>query len=233
NMTNINYLENVRDTTGLEVTAMVAPRIQKGDLLSIRVFSASNGIEPRTDAPYNLADQSEGGGSAGFQVDATGNIEYPQLGVLKVEGLTREELAALIKSKLAGQLNQPSVIVRFLNYRITVLGEVRSPGSFTVPTDRVTILDALGLAGDITEFGRKNTVKVWRETNGQREIGTLDLTSKEMFNSPYFRLQQNDVVFVEQSDRKFKQQERQNVAQQVGIATTVLTAVALILNLIR
>jgi polysaccharide export outer membrane protein len=226
-----NYLEKPTDTSGRELIALSVPLIQKHDLLAIRVFSSANGIEPRTEAPYNLS--GEQGSSVGFLVDMNGDIEYPQIGIIHAEGLTREELANQIKTKLQGQLNQPSVIVRFLNYRVTVLGEVRSPSTFTIPTERVTILEALGLAGDITEFGRKDNLKVMREVNGQREIGTINLTSKEMFNSPYYYLQQNDVVFVEQTGRRVQQQERQSLLQQIGIVTTIITAVALVLNLIK
>jgi polysaccharide export outer membrane protein len=226
-----NYLEKPSDTSGKELIAHTIPVIQKNDLLAIRVFSAANGIEPRTEAPYNLS--GEQGGNTGYLVDMNGDIEYPQIGVIHVEGLTREELATLIKTKLQGQLNQPSVIVRFLNYRITVLGEVRSPSTYTIPTERITILEALGLSGDITEFGRKDNLKVMREVNGQREIGTIDLTSKDMFNSPYYYLQQNDVVFVEQTGKRVRQQEQQSLLQQIGIVTTIITAVALVLNLIK
>jgi polysaccharide export outer membrane protein len=142
-------------------------------------------------------------------------------------------VADLIKNKLQDQLIQPSVIVRFLNFKVSVLGEVNSPGTFTLPTERVTILEAIGLSGDITDFGRKNTVMVVRENNGQIERGTIDLTSSSMFSSPYYRLQQNDVVFVESNGKRLQQQQRQETAQQIGIATTIITAVALILNFIK
>jgi polysaccharide export outer membrane protein len=197
----------------------------------------SNGIN--ADAPYNLqeAGAAPGGSTAaGFMVDQKGNIEYPQLGSLHIEGLSKEEVAGLIKSRIEGDtlLAGPvGVIVRFLNFKISVLGEVNSPGSFTLPTERVTILEALGLSGDVTEFGRKNNVMVVRENNGQVERGRIDLTSDSMFISPYYRLQQNDVVFVEATGRKFKQQERQETAQQIGLGVSIITAIALILNFIR
>jgi polysaccharide export outer membrane protein len=89
------------------------------------------------------------------------------------------------------------------------------------------------MAGDVTEFGKKNTIKILRENNGQREIGIVDLTSRDMFQSPYYHLQQNDVVMVEQTQRRIQQQERQNVAQQIGLVTSVITAIALILNFIK
>ena len=125
-------------------------------------------------------------------------------------------------------------MVRFLNYRFTILGEVRAPGTFTVPSEKVTILEALGMAGDITEFGKRTSIKVMREDSiGQRQIGTLDLTSSQMFNSPFFQLQQNDVVIVDQAERRLKQQEQQQVIQQIGIATGLITTIALILNFIK
>jgi polysaccharide biosynthesis/export protein len=228
-----NYLQNTSDTVIKDLAIQINPVIQKNDLLAIRVFSTANGADPRLEAPYNLTSSGADANSVGFLVDQNGNIEYPQLGLLHVEGLTKEDLADLIKKKLIDQLEQPSVIVRFLNYKITVLGEVRGPSTFTVPTERVTILEALGLAGDITEFGRKDNVKVIRDNNGDKEIGIIDLTSKNMFESPYFRLKQNDVVLVEQTRRKVQQQEQQMLVQQIGIASSIVTAIALILNIIR
>jgi polysaccharide biosynthesis/export protein len=230
-----NYLENVADTTIPIQNNIPDPLIQKNDILSIRVYSMS--INPATDIPYNLPEQAVAGGSgtttAGFLVDQNGNIEYPRLGTIHAEGLNKEQLSNAIKEKLKDQLTQPSVIVRFVNYKITVLGEVRSPGTFTLPTDKVTILEALGLAGDITDFGKRASVKILRENNNQREIGTVNLTSRELFTSRFYHLQQNDVVFVEQESRKIRQQEQQNLAQQIGIATSIITAIALILNFIK
>lgn len=225
-----NYLLNVSDTTMRDSLPAAGTVIQKNDLLSIRVYSTANGVKPEADAPYNLSEQA---GQAGYLVNGNGDIDYPQLGTLHVEGMTKEELASLIRKRLEGQLTQPAVVVRFINYRITVLGEVGGPSTFTVPTERITILEALGLAGDITEYGRKDNVKVIRDVNGSREIGTIDLTSKDMFRSPYYLLQQNDVVLVEQTRRKVKQQEQQLLVQQIGIATSIITAVALVLNLIK
>jgi polysaccharide export outer membrane protein len=229
-----NYLQNIDSSGSAQLVNMPEPLIQKNDLLSIKVYSMS--ADPRTDLLYNLPETATTGGGTtanGFLVDANGLIEYPRVGTLKVEGLTKNQLAQTIKERLDTVLRNPSVIVRFLNYRITVLGEVRSPGSFNVPTERVTILEALGLAGDITNLGNKTIVRVAREKEGQLELGYVDLSSQALFTSPYFRLQQNDVVFVEQNRRRLQQEERQNVAQQVGIATGIITAIALIVNIIR
>jgi polysaccharide export outer membrane protein len=231
-----NYLETTKDTTGTNLVNLVEPVIQKDDLLSIKVYSLS--ANPAVDALYNLPEQTVAGSStttttAGFLVNTDGNIEYPRLGTIHAEGLKKNELAQVIKTKLDTILKSPSVIVRFLNYRVTVLGEVRAPGTFNIPTERVTILEALGLAGDITEYGNKTTVKIMRENGGKADIQTVDLTAKDVFTSPFYRLQQNDVVFVEQTGRKLQQQEQQNIAQQIGIATSIITAIALILTIIR
>ena len=228
-----NYLYNVSDTSGEYLHNIPPALIQKNDLLAIRVFSTANGIAPAVEAPYNLSTQMGDASITGFLVDQSGNIEYPQIGVLHVEGMTTDQVAETIKDKLKEKLTQPSVIVRLLNYRITVLGEVKSPNTLNIPTEKITILEALGLVGDITEFGRKDNVKVIREVNGQRQIGIIDLTSKDFFNSPFFNLQKNDVVLVEQTRRRIKQQEQQSTLQQIGIASSILAAVALILNLIK
>lgn len=230
-----NYLQ-YSDTSVRTLLNLAEPHIQKNDLLSIKVYSQS--ADPRVDIPYNLPEPVTTGGASnptqtGFLVDETGNIEYPRLGLVHAEGLTKAELGQEIRMKLDTLLKKPSVIVRFLNYRVTVLGEVKSPGTFTIPTERITILEALGLAGDVTEFGKRDTVKVAREIDGHLQIGTVSLRSSDFFSSPYYRLQQNDVVFVEQTKRRLQQQERQNVAQQVGIATGIITAIALIVNIIR
>ena len=171
-----NYLERSNDTTGINLLRLTEPTIQKNDLLSIKVYSLS--ADPQVDALYNLPEQTVAGsstttGTAGFLVTDAGDIEYPRLGTFHVEGLKKSELAQQIKTKLDSILKSPTVIVRFLNYKITVLGEVRAPGTFNVPTERVTIFEALGLAGDVTEYGNKATVKIWRETNGQAVIQRL------------------------------------------------------------
>jgi polysaccharide export outer membrane protein len=235
NVVPTNYFQQL-DTSATHLLNLAEPKIQENDLLSIKVYSQS--ADPRTDIPYNLPEQTVAGSSntsatAGFLVDEKGTIDYPRIGVLHVKGLTKTELAQVIKTRLENELKNPSVIIRFLNYRVTVLGEVRTPGTFSIPTERVTILEALGLAGDITEFGKRDTVRVAREINGQMRVGYVSLSSGAVFNSPYYRLQQNDVVFVEQTQRRVMQQERQNVAQQIGIATSIITAIALIVNIIR
>lgn len=235
-----NYLEKVTDTSGKGDVNIAELRIQKNDVLSIQVFSASTKPE-LSDVIYNLP-QSQGGSSAGgsstagLLVDAKGNIEYPRLGSFHAEGLTKDELAAQIKKRLTEPielLKDPTIIIRFMNLKITVLGEVSSQGVMNIPGERVTILEAVGLAGGITEFGLKNSVKVIREIDGKREIGQVDLTSDTLFKSPYYSLMQNDVVLVQPSNKKVKKAEQDVVLQRVSFGLSIITAIALLYNIFK
>lgn len=243
----INYVDNI-DSTALNDSVNVSEiKIQKNDLLSIQVYSSS--LDPSVDAPYNLgggvsssssaaagstSGSSTGSGAGtGFLVDENGNIEYPRLGSIHVEGLTKTEVGNIIKTKLTTPkilLENPSVIIRFQNFKVTVLGEVGKPGPITIPTGHVTILEAIGLAGDIPLTGKKNTVRILREIDGKREIGYIDLTSKKIFNSPYYNLLQNDVVMVEVSKSKIRQSD-QATLQRIITVLSIVTSVALLYNI--
>jgi polysaccharide export outer membrane protein len=231
-----NYFENMSDTSGKDAVRLIEPRIQKNDLLSIQVYSES--LKPEeSDLPYNLPNMgavtATGRAVSGFLVDQSGNITYPRIGQIHVEGLTKHELADIIKERFKDELTNPSVIIRFLNFKVTVLGEVARPGSYDIPTERVTILEALGLAGDIPITGKRENVKIVREANGEREVGIIDLTSKNMFESPFYNLQQNDVIYVEATRAKIKQQTDQATFQRVSLALSIITSIALLYNVFR
>ncbi len=233
-----NYIQNTNDTTFSDTSWFPNLTIQKHDLLSIQVYSES--IKPETDLPYNLANMgattATGAAISGFLVDHQGNIDYPRIGKIHVEGLTKQQLADLIKNRFASadnpELTNPTVIVRLMNYRITVLGEVTRPGTFNVPTEKVTIFEALGMAGDIGVFGKKENVKIYRESDGKREVGVINLTSSDLFNSPYYNLKQNDVVMVEPTKSKAKQAD-QVTAQRISLALSIITSLAFIYNIFR
>lgn len=232
-----NYLEDVKDTSFRKSVYVAESVIQKNDLLYITVSSAS--LDPRIDELYNQQTvQRMGGGGqnaaqlGGYLVDVNGDVELPRIGKIHAEGLKKGELEEVIKSKLEGQLTQPTVLVRFMNFRITVLGEVGTPGVLNIPTERLTILEAVGMAGGVTEFGQIKNVKVLRENNGVRELGVLDLTSQEIFQSPYYQLQQNDVVLVDQTRYKLRRTEQQRVREQIGFVTGIVSAAAIIVTLI-
>ena len=229
-----NYLEDVTDTSFKKNVFIAEPIIQKNDLLSIQVYSAS--LDPKIDELYNMRVQQGGVQNQqllGYLVDVSGNIELPRIGKVKAEGLTKSQLEAVVKDRLSGELANPSVQVRFLNFRITVLGEVGAPGVLNVPTERLTILEAVGMAGGVTEFGKIKEVKVLRENDGVRRMGTLDLTSQNIFTSEYYQLQQNDVVLVDQNRYKLRRTEQTRISQQIGFALSIITSIALLYNIFQ
>jgi len=226
------YLDKViNDTTINSNLKFPELKIQKNDLLSISVYSASTNLT--ADIPYNLP---EAAASTGFLVDANGNIEYPRLGTIHAEGLTKLQLAEEIKKKLTQPvelLRNPSVIIRFLNYKITVLGQVGREGLVTLPGERLTILEAIGLAGGITDYGKKDDVKIRRERDGKIEIGTVDLSSDSLFYSPYYNLVQNDVVIVQPTKQKVKMTDQGQTQQRISIALSIITTAAIIYNIFK
>lgn len=225
-----NYLEDIRDSSFRKSVYIAEPRIQKNDLLAIRIFSAS--LDPTVDADYNQLQQAGQAGQVnGYLVDVQGNIQMPRIGPLYVEGLKKSELEEAIKARLAGKLTDPSVVVRFLNFRITVLGEVGSPGVLNIPTERLNIFEAVGMAGGITQYGKIKEVKILRENNGVRQLGIVDLTAQNTFESPYYQLQQNDVILVDQTRYKLRQAEQGRISQQIGFALSIITSIALLYNI--
>lgn len=189
--------------------------IQPKDMLSIAVSSRN----PELVAMFNLSlvqytPGSEMGGAGGGQqrmlgyvVDNNGCIDFPVLGTLKVSGLTRWELADMIKKRLIkdGLLPDAVVTVEFMNFKVSVLGEVASPGTYTIQGDKVTILQALSLAGDLTIYGMRENVSVIRERDGERTFFNVNLCDVDLFKSPAYYLQQNDVIYVEPSIEKARQ----------------------------
>jgi polysaccharide export outer membrane protein len=232
-----NYLESVSDTTVNKEVKTSLLRIQKNDLLSIQIYSTST--DPSIDLQYNLPSINSNTGGAvtgGVLVDANGNIDYPKLGSFHAEGLTKEELAAEFKKRLTQPielLRNPTVIIRFVNLRITVLGEVNNQGVVSIPGERVTILEAIGLAGGINDYGLKDAVRVVRETNGKRETGVVDLSAKKLFESPYYTLEQNDVIFVDPTNKKRKKADQDAALQRIGLGLSLITTIALLYNIFK
>jgi polysaccharide export outer membrane protein len=183
--------------------------IQTNDLLNISVSS----LNPEASAVFNQPNNNNSNGSAtsattttatGFLVDGDGNIQYPFLGVIKAAGLTKDELKDKITKSLVDKklLVDPIVTVRFLNFKVTVLGEVAHPTVVTVPSERISLLEAIGLAGDLTIYAKRDNILVIRDEDGKKVTHRLNLNSTELFNSPYFYLKSNDVVYVEPNKSK-------------------------------
>jgi polysaccharide export outer membrane protein len=171
----------------------------------------------------------------GYLVDKEGYIEFPVIGKLHVEGLSRNELRDLIKSELKsnGLLKDPIVTVHFLNFKISVQGEVNRPGTFNITGERITILEALSMAGDLTIYGRRDRIAVIREAKGKRMILYNNLASTDIFNSPCYYLQQNDIVYVEPNKRRIQQSninQNNNIGVWLSIVSALLTATTLIVS---
>ncbi len=235
------YLEDVTDSTTFNAIKVPELKIQKNDQLSIQVFSIST--DPKADEIYNqpMSGGNNGGGGGagqstlqGYLVDLNGNIKHHRLGIIHVEGLTKEELEDAVKKRLTVPVEllvDPTVVVRFLNLRVTLLGQINSQGALNFPGERLSIIEAIGLAGGISDFGTRNNVRIIREIDGKRETGTIDLTSKSLFDSPYYYLAQNDLVFVGETDQRIGDIERQRITQQIAFAFTIVTVVATLANI--
>ena len=165
-----------------------------------------------------------------YLVNNSGEIDFPVIGTLRVGGLTKNEAESLIRERLRSYLKEaPIVTVCMANYKISVLGEVARPGSFTIGNEKVNVLEALAMAGDMTVYGVRSEVAVTREVDGVRTIEYLDLTSTDIFNSPAFYLQQNDVVYVKPNKYKAQtgeiSQNRNFYLSLVGTAISVATLI--------
>lgn len=200
------------------------PTIQPNDILTISVTAA----DPKVTAPFNLMSSMPNSNMTQatdmalrptYTVDNDGNITFPFLGKVLIKGLTRVQAIELLRSKLSIYIKDPGVNMNFNNFRISVLGEVARPGSFIMPTERVTILEALGMAGDMTIRGVRSNVLVIREVNGQKTMNRLDLTSQNVLNSPYYYLAQNDVIYIEPNKAQINN-------SKLGANTNIIISIA-------
>ena len=243
----INYLQDVNDETSMSMVVNKGIIIQPQDQLSIIV----NSRDPKMATPFNLSVSTQYSGSelgasssstriTGYIVDNAGNINFPSLGTVHVSGLNRWELQDLIKDMLSdsGLLRDAVVTVEFLNFKVSVLGEVTAPGTYSVTGDKITIFQALALARDLTIYGQRDNVRVIREQNGKRQIYVLNLTDSEIFSSPAYYLQQNDVVYVTPSKVRAGQGEiNENYFKSgsfwISLASISMTTINFIIALTR
>ncbi len=199
------YFNNQRDSILPASAPIPESIIQNNDLLSISVSSLNAGASSVfNSANFSYTNNANGNDYsdpkvAGYLVDKEGFIQFPVLGNVKAAGLTQSQLKRLVIKQLTDKklLVDPIISIRYLNYKITVLGEVAKPMVINVPSEKITLFEALGLAGDITIYGKKDNVTVIREEAGKRVIKRLNLNSGEIFGSPYYYLLSNDVVYVE------------------------------------
>ncbi len=209
---------------------------QPNDLLTIDVAA----LDPEVVKPFNLPAVSYSESALTVQgtltmrtylVDNSGNIQFPTLGTIKIGGLTREQATEMMKEKLSEYVKDPIVNIRLVNFTITVIGDVNRPGTYTIQDERVSIPEALGLAGDLTNTGKRNNIFLIREVNGVKRFAKLDLTSISITSSPLYYLAQNDVIYVEPNDAKVKSSTyNPNTAVIISAISTLATIAAILIR---
>jgi len=198
------------------------------NLQDLLVLNSADGVPSSGGSPGSTLANSS---MLGYLVEADGKIKIPYLGEIQAAGLTRRQLESFLTEALKEYTKNPVVNVRFINYSVSVLGEVARPGRFPMQTERMTVLDAISLAGDLTDMAKREDVLVIREVDGNRSFARLNLLSKNIFTSPYFYLKTNDVVYVEPVKTRFI--TRTGVPQYVGIAAIGVSLLITIINVSR
>lgn len=235
----IPYLQGIEAVNNTqEILPMYDAHIRPKDLLTITV----NTTDPEAAAPFNLTVQStitsnqtytvtQQAALQQYLVDNQGTIDFPVLGELQVSGLSIKAAENLIREKLQPYLKEtPIVTVRMMNYKISVLGEVAKPGTFTISNEKVNVLEALAMAGDMTIWGIRDNVKLVREDeNGKREIIVINLNQADIVDSPYYYLQQNDILYVSPNKTKAKNSDTGQSTSLWVSATSILVSIASLL----
>ena len=232
------YFNNVQDTTFIQRGNEVQTPIQENDILGITFSSLNAEASAIFNPPNNNNSRSttvtgSSTESGGYLVSSDGTIQLPVLGTVKAAGLTKKELKDNITNMILSKklLVDPLVEIRFLNYEVTVIGEVAKPTVITVPSEKISLLKALGLAGDLTIYGKRDNVLLIREENGKKKTRHINLNSSDFFNSPYYYLQPNDVVYV--SPNKAKIASASRTAQLLPIILGSLSIVVVVLDRVK
>lgn len=239
----VPYMQNSREWAEIEQTiAVYEPKVMPGDMLSILVTNPDN---PFTSMSYNLVSPADISKSSSMQtaptlhdylVDADGYVVIPNIGKVQVAGGTISEIEQLILARAkSGFSSTPVVVVRFVNFNISVLGEVAAPGTYTIKDGKVTILEALALARDLTIYGQRDNVKIVREdAYGKRTVAEVDLNNASLLTSPYYYLQQNDVVYVTPNESKAKNSDIGSSTSLWFSGTSILISLAsLLFNILK
>ncbi|MFN3754454.1 polysaccharide biosynthesis/export family protein [Flavobacterium sp.] len=224
----LTYLQNVDALQNSKASLNYEPKLQNDDLLSI-IVSAD---QPELTIPFNMP-QIQGNyqinqnqnGIKTYLIDAYGFIEFPVLGKIKLAGLTREEAVVKLQTAIKEYIINPTINLRILNYKVSVLGEVARPGTYTISSERITLLEAISQAGDLTIYGKRNNILLIRESEGKMTYNRVDLTKADFIGSPFYYLTQNDVIVVEPNKTKMN-------SSVVGPnVTTIISALSLLSTL--
>lgn len=205
--------------------------IMPGDRLNISITA----INKEAADAFNVSSVGSSTASTGYFVDSLGNIQLLQLGVVHVAGLTTGKLQDTLQKQLGNYIKGPVVNVNIINFRVNMMGEITTPGALSVPDGKINILQAITQAGDLKSDARRDNILVIRERNGVREFGRVDITSNHVFESPYFNLQQSDIVYIEPDKNKYIANDAQltRITRNYTFALTVVSSIVLIISLFK
>lgn len=236
----VPYFQDLKDSGNVQETILnLNPlKIQKDDILAITVSS----LNPEASAIFNMGNTSSVNPNQvnttssispaitanGFLVDQDGNIQLPLVGSVKVRGLTTTAARELIQQKLLTYLKEPVVSLRLINFKVSVLGDVARPGVYSIQNERVSVPEALSLSGDLNITALRKNVLLIRENEGKRQFVRLDLNKKDLFNSPYYYLQNNDVLYIQPGNSKYASVD--SSYRNIGLIVSVLSVIALVIT---
>lgn len=237
----VPYFQDLKDSGNVQeqITNMAPLKIQKDDILAITVSS----LNPEASAIFNMGNttsanpnQANNNTSSinpaitanGFLVDQDGNIQLPLVGSVKVSGLTTTAARELVQAKLLTYLKEPVVSLRLVNFKVSILGDVARPGVYPIQNERVSVPEALSLSGDLNITALRKNVLLVRENDGKRQFIRLDLNKKDLFNSPYYYLQNNDVLYVQPGNSKYASVD--SSYRNIGLIVSVLSVIALVIT---
>lgn len=238
----LSYLRDVTeasaDSINLTYKALDENYITKGDMLSIFVNALDVAAVQAFNMPVanvqnlgsrQVAANSGGGSLQGYWVDPEGNIDFPVLGKLHIDGMTTTQLKDTLTQLISQSVKDPIININFMNFFVTILGEVKNPGRHAVSEQGMTIFEALGLAGDLTIYGKRNNVLISREVDGKMEFARLNLNDQAIFASPYYHIRQNDVIYIEPNNARAI--SSQNIPLYLSMVTTLGSMATLIVSL--
>lgn len=227
----IAYYQNIEQVVNADAKSAFDTKLQPDDLLMIVVMAEN----AEAAAPFNLPSvimqsttefETQQLRMNSYLIDAKGLIQFPVIGSIQLGGLTRTEAIAKMVSELTKYIKDPKVNLRILNFKVTVSGEVKQPGIQNIASERITLIEALTMSGDLSEYGRRDNIMIIREKDGKKEIGRVDITKADFINSPYYYLSQNDHVYVEPNKTKVN-------ASAVGPNTgIIISAISLLLTVV-
>jgi polysaccharide export outer membrane protein len=237
---NITYFKDIPDTIKQKIIDMAVystPVIKPDDILQVTIQTLDpivttllNQPSSATSATISTAGAVNGlGNGSGYLVDKNGNVILPLIGKITVSGKTTDQVRDIIQGKAAEYYKDPVVNVRLANFKVTTLGEVAKPSTYVMPNEKVTLLDAIGVAGDLTIYGKRGNVMLIRDNNGKKEFIRFNLNDTKIFSSPYFYLQQGDVVYVEPNKYKVQSTDVTSV-RGIAILTSVLSLLIIIVS---